>query len=58
MANPSPIIRNEEQELKRQISFTKTLRARVYTKAEQKANEYTEKLEALTARLEEIESTK
>lgn len=53
MANPNPVIRNEAQELMRQISFTKTLRERVYTKAEKKASEYTEKIAALEQKLEQ-----
>jgi hypothetical protein len=53
MANPNPVIRNEKQELLRQISFAKTLRERVYTNAEKKASEYTEKIEALEQKLEQ-----
>ncbi len=42
MANPTPIIRNEEQELLRQISFNKTLLNKVDERAEEKAEKFRE----------------
>jgi hypothetical protein len=64
MANPNPIIRNEEQELLRQISFNKTLLDKVPTKAEKLAEKfveestkkYDERIGKLEAQLAEIKS--
>ena len=55
MATRAPLIRSEAQELQRQISFAKTLRERVYKKAEEKASEYSQKIETLEAKLAELE---
>jgi hypothetical protein len=54
MANPNPVIRNEAQELQRQISFARTLRERVYRKADEKATQYDEKIADLEAKLETL----
>lgn len=58
MANPNPVIRTEEQELQRQLSWNKTLRAQAPEKAQQKLDEqvakYTERIETIEARLAEL----
>lgn len=54
MANHTPVTRTEAQELQRQINFNKTLRMRAREKAEQKINEYNEKILRLEERLAEI----
>jgi hypothetical protein len=55
MANPNPILRDEAQELKRQINFAKTHRSRVFEKAQLKVAEYDEKIARLTEKLAEVE---
>lgn len=45
-------IRNREQELRRQISYHKALKKRVYENADKKAQEYEEKIARLQRELE------
>lgn len=48
----TPPVRTREAELRKQISFARTLRERVYRKADEKAREYDDKIARLEAELE------
>jgi hypothetical protein len=55
MANPNPVIRSEKQELLRQISYTRTLRDRVYRNADRRAAEYQARVDELERKLQAVE---
>jgi hypothetical protein len=55
MARTAPT-RTEQSEIRRQIGFHEALKARVYRKADDKANEYQSRIDSLKQKLEEMDS--